>query len=122
MWPSGLNKTTGLAIELLDNDNDNDETCESRTIELGYSKDNYWTVIVPRKTDGCQDATVTEALGIIWKYYELYDDARVVITIHSNTKVSVNLLCYNSDDESDGTTVEFTVWDDYEDLPVYELR
>ena len=116
MYPSGLNETDGIFIQL------DDETGEGMTIQLGYSKNNNWTVVVPGETDGCHDATVTEALDIIWKYYEPCDTARAVVTIHDNTKVSVNLLCYDLDDETDGTTVEFTVWDVYDDLPIYELR
>ena len=116
MRPSGLNETTGISIEL-----DDDKTGETKTIELGYCPNNYWTVYVHGEPDGCQDATVTEALDIIWKYYELCDMSRVVVTIHDKTRVSVNLLCYDLDDETDGTTVEFTVWDGY-DLPVYQLR
>jgi len=117
MRPLGLNETEGIFIEL-----DDDKTGETMKIELGYCHNNYWSVVVHGETDGCQDATVTEALDIIWKYYEPCDEARAVVTIHGNTTVSVNLLCYDLDDETDGTTVEFTVWDVYDDLPIYELR
>lgn len=115
--PSGLNETTGMCIDF-----DDDKTGEAKTIELGYCPNNYWTVDVHGETDGCQYATVTEALGFILKYYEPCDTARAVVTIHDNTRVSVILRCYDLDDEENGTTVEFTVWDVYPDLPVYELR